>query len=45
MSRISESKEIAEPIPPLEADKALTMVSASVKLNDTKCEPVMHLKC
>ncbi len=44
MSRISESKEIAEPIPPLEAGKALTMVSASVKLNDTKCEPVMHLK-
>ncbi len=44
-SHISESKEIAETIPPLEAGKALTMVSAPVKLNDTKCEPDMHLKC
>ncbi len=44
-SLISESKEIVEPIPPLETGKVLTMVSASVKLNDTKCGPVMHLKC
>ncbi len=44
-SHISESKEIAPPIPLLEAGKALTMVSASVKLNNTKCEPyaVLHL--
>ncbi len=44
-SLISESKEIVEPIPPLEAGKVLTMVSASVKLNDTKCGHVMHFKC
>ncbi len=44
-SLFSESKEIVEPTPPLEAGMVLTMVSASVKPNETKCGPVMHLKC
>ncbi len=44
-SHISEFNEIAEPIPPLEAGEVLTMISAPVKFNNTKCEPVMHLKC
>ncbi len=44
-SLISESKEIVEPTPPLEAGKVLTTVSACVKLNVTKCGPVVHLKC
>ncbi len=46
-SYVSDSIEInddEEPIPQLEAGKAVTMVSKSVKLNNYQCEPVMYFK-